>query len=31
MDMNCPENGAGIPENYDAFYNFFESVPIDHV
>ncbi|HIG02598.1 MAG TPA: hypothetical protein EYQ66_15035 [Myxococcales bacterium] len=31
MDMICPENGAGIPEAYDAFYNLCESEPIDHV
>ena len=31
MDMICPENGAGIPEDYDAFYNPGESEPIDHV
>jgi len=31
MDMICPENGAGIPEDYDAFCNPGESEPIDHV
>jgi hypothetical protein len=29
--MICPENGAGIPVDCDAFSNFSQSVPIDHV
>ena len=29
--MICPENRAGIPVDCDAFSNFSQSVPIDHV
>jgi hypothetical protein len=31
MDMICSENGAGISVDCDAFSNFSQSVPIDHV
>jgi hypothetical protein len=31
MDMVCPENRAGIPEDCDVFNNPWEFEPIDHV